>query len=56
MYYKGSSATHAGDVELEGVYGRNMRDEDSQKKTVVGIDASGARRKDGAFRNVDQKL
>lgn len=56
MYYIANSANHAGDIELEGVYGCNMRDEDSQKKAVVGIDASGARREDGVIGNSDQKL
>ena len=56
MYYIGNSANHAGDVELEGVYECSMRDEDSQKKAVIGIDASGARREDGAIGNCNQKL
>ena len=53
MYYIANSANHAGDIELEGVYGRNMRDEDSQKKAVVGADTSGACREDGAFGDGD---
>lgn len=56
MYYIANSANHAGDIELEGVYGRNMRNEDSQKKAVARLDASRARQEDGAFRNSDQKL
>lgn len=51
MYYIANSATHAGDVELEGVYGRNMRNEDSQKKAIARIDASRARREDRTFGN-----
>ena len=53
MYYIANSGDHAGDIELEGAYGRNMRDEDSQKKAVIRIDASRACRENGAIGNGD---
>ena len=56
MYYIANSGDHAGDIKLEGTYGRNMRDEDSLKKAVIRIDASRACRENGAIGNGDLKL